>query len=138
MEIPTTSKQVELVMKTISHKTDFPNMLKSQTPFSMENEIAKLKISIPLTELVNKNTYRCKFLKAINVGENTDTMNLNDDQPKLLFGPEVDGKPQEGDVPPFYVSLNIHDKILHNAILDSGASHTLMPKTLMEKTQTGS
>ena len=39
---------------------------------------------------------------------------------------------QEGSVPPFYVSLNIHEKILHNAMLGSGASHNLMPKVVME------
>ena len=36
-------------------------------------------------------------------------------------------------VPPFYVSLNFHDKILHNAMHDSGASHNLIPKLIMEK-----
>ena len=59
-------------------------------------------------------------------------MNLTDDKPELLFGPKVEGKYQEGAVPPFYVSLNIHEKILHNAMLDSGASHNLMPKVVME------
>lgn len=108
-------------------------MQKNQEPFSIENEITKLKISIPLTKLVNNNIYRSQVLKELNVGEKIDTVNLNDGQLELLFGPEVDGKPQEGGVPPFYVSLNIHDKILHNAMLDSGASHNLMPKTVMEK-----
>lgn len=36
-EIPTTSKQAELVTKTKAHKIDFPNLLKSQTPFNIEN-----------------------------------------------------------------------------------------------------
>jgi len=31
------------------------------------------------------------------------------------------------------VSLNIHDKILNNAMFDSRASHDLMPKSVMEK-----
>ena len=31
------------------------------------------------------------------------------------------------------MSLNIHDKILHNAMHDLGASHNLMPKAVMEK-----
>jgi ribonuclease HI len=35
--------------------------------------------------------------------------------------------------PPFYTSLNIHDKVLHNCLMDSGASHNLMPKTVMEE-----
>jgi hypothetical protein len=35
--------------------------------------------------------------------------------------------------PPFYTSLNIHDKVLHNFLMDSGASHNLMPKIVIEE-----
>lgn len=59
-----------------------------------------------------------QVLKALNIGEKTDDVNLSDDQLELLFGLEVEVKPQEGEFPPFYVSLNIHDKILHNSMLD--------------------
>lgn len=34
---------------------------------------------------------------------------------------------------PFYLSLNIHDKLLHNCLLDSKESHNLMPKGVMEE-----
>lgn len=37
----------------------------------------------------------------------------------------------EEDVPTFYVSLNIHDKIFDNAMLDSRASHNLIPKDVV-------
>jgi ribonuclease HI len=60
-------------------------------------------------------------------------MNLTDDRPEIIFGPEVDGRDDTGEVAPFYISLNINDLILHNAMLDSGASHNLMPKAVMEK-----
>ena len=66
----------------------------------------------------------------MNDGE--DSINLNDDQPELIFGPDVNGKHSYGTVPPFYISLTVHDQILHNAMLDSGASHNLMPKSIME------
>ena len=66
----------------------------------------------------------------MNDGE--DSVNLNDDQPELIFGPNVTGKHQDGAFPPFYISLTIHDQILDNAMLDSGASHNLMPKAIME------
>ena len=36
------------------------------------------------------------------------------------------------EVPPFYLSLNVHDMIVHNAMLDSRASHNLMPKGVVE------
>ena len=34
--------------------------------------------------------------------------------------------------PPFYIYLNIDDKILHNFLLDSGSSHNLIPKAVMD------
>jgi hypothetical protein len=53
---------------------------------------------------MNKNVYRSQVIKALsieleigtkalNVGsaQHSDTMNLIDDQPKLIFGPELDG-----------------------------------------------
>jgi hypothetical protein len=73
--------------------------------------------------------------KALDVGSanHSDTVNIVDDRPDLLFGPKVDGQIDNGAIAPFYISLNIHDLILHNAMLDSGASHNLMPKAVMEK-----
>jgi hypothetical protein len=35
--------------------------------------------------------------------------------------------------PPFYTSMNIHEKVLHNCLMHLGASHNLMPKTIMEE-----
>ena len=109
------------------------NFPKTQVPFSFELEIAKIKITMPLIELVTQEVYRSQILRVLNMENDTDTLNLTDDKPELFFGPEVDGRRQEGAIPPFYVSLNIHYKILHNAILDSSASHNLMPKVVMDR-----
>ena len=40
---------------------------------------------------------------------------------------------QDSDVAPFYISLRVHDYVLHNAMFHSGASHNLMPKAIVEK-----
>ena len=77
--------------------------------------------------------YRHQINRSLQIPENRDAVNVLDDQPELIFGPEVNGKTVDGGVPPFYVSLNIHDKVLHNAMFDSGASHNLMPKFVMER-----
>ena len=82
--------------------------------------------------MVKHDLYKSQITETLNINEGGDSVNLNDDQPKLIFGPEVDGKCQEGGVPPFYISLTIHDQILHNAMLDSGASHNLCQKPLWE------
>jgi hypothetical protein len=135
-DVPSTSQPKDTSQKNVVEKSDFSNQNKTQTSFNLESELEKLKIPIPLTELMNKNAYRSQVIKSLNIEAGTDTVNIVDDQPELLFGPEVDGKSESGVVPPFYISLNIHDKTLHNAMLDSGASHNLMPKAVMEKIRT--
>lgn len=77
--------------------------------------------------------YRKQINRSLKILENKDAVNVLEDQPELLFGPEVNGKTTNGGVPPFYVSLNIHEKVLHNAMFNSGASHNLIPKSVMEK-----
>lgn len=108
----------------------------ASTSFSLENEIAKIKIAIPLSELLKNADYQSRISKVLNPHcENptvADALNLQDDDPAILFGPHVD-EPTGEDSSPFYISLDIHDAILHNALLDSGASHNLMPKLIMEK-----
>jgi hypothetical protein len=49
-----------------------------------------------------------------------------------MFGPWAQASLKSEDVPPFYISLTIHDMFLHNAMFDLGASHNLMPRTIME------
>ena len=60
-----------------------------------------------------------------------DILNVQEDHPNIYLGPRLEDEQNE-EVPPFYVSLSIHDMTLHNAMLDSGASHNLMPKVIME------
>ena len=62
---------------------------------------------------------------------NSDTMNLQDDKPTIMFGHRVENK-DEDEVPPFYINLIIHNMFLHNTMLDSWASHNLMPKVIMD------
>ena len=64
--------------------------------------------------------------------ETSDTLNLQDDKPKIMFGPWAQATLKSEDVPPFYISLTIHYMFLHNAMFDSGASHNLMPKAITE------
>ena len=87
---------------------------------------------IPLTELVKNDLYKSTITETLNMNDGEDSINLNDDQSELIFGPDVNGKHADGEFPPFYISLTIHDQILHNTMLDSGASHNLIPKAIME------
>jgi len=102
-----------------------------QPMFNLENEITKIKIYVPFNELIKNAEYRGQISKILKAEETTDSLNLQDDQPTILFGPHVKDN-EKVDVPSFYINLNIHDKVLHNVMLDSGASHNLMPKVIMD------
>lgn len=49
-----------------------------------------------------------------------------------MFGRRVENIDVDDDVPPFYISLRIHDMYLHNTMFDLGPSHNLMPKVIMD------
>ena len=108
---------------------------KFTSSFSLETEISKLKIPIPLTELCRSSMYRnqiMKFLQQKSVPDPiSDVINLHDEKPTIVLGPRAESR--EDNTPPFYISLNIHNKVLHNCLLDSGASHNLMPKVVMDE-----
>jgi hypothetical protein len=106
---------------------------KTQSSFSFESEMEKIKIYVPFNEMIRNVEYRSQIIKMLKMEEASDTLNVQDDHPAILFGPRVEECGDDGDVPPFYVSLKVHDMTLHNAMLDSGASHNLMPKVIMDE-----
>jgi hypothetical protein len=58
-------------------------------------------------------------------------VNLQDEKPAVILGPLVEDRDDSS--PHFYTALNVHDKILHNCLMDSGASHNLIPKSIMDE-----
>ena len=60
-----------------------------------------------------------------------NTLELTDDAPNIVLGHRIEDTNEE-DVTTFYVRLNVHEMILHNDMLYSGASHNLMPRVVVE------
>jgi hypothetical protein len=58
-------------------------------------------------------------------------VNLQDEKPTVILGPLVEDR--DDSYSHFYTSLNVHDKILHNFLMGLGASHNLMPKSIMDE-----
>jgi hypothetical protein len=109
-------------------------ILKPPSSFIFEHEIQKIRIPVPLSELVKHEDFkRClsKMLQPEPSSHSTDSVNLQDENPVVILGPLVEDRDDSS--PPFYTSLNIHDKVLHNFLMDSGASHNLMPKIFMDE-----
>jgi hypothetical protein len=82
-----------------------------------------------------KNPYYHRHIEKVMQGKGPtnppDILNVQYECPTIVFGPHIDEK--EESIATFYVTLNIHDTMLHNCMLDSGASHNLMPTIVMEK-----
>jgi hypothetical protein len=87
---------------------------------------------MPLTKLIKHEGFKKCFSELLQSETPclpTDSINLQDEKPAVILVPMVEDRNESS--PPFYTSLNIHDKVLHNFLMDSGASHNLMPKTVM-------
>jgi hypothetical protein len=110
------------------------DVLKPSPSFSFENEIEKIKIPVPFLELIKNEDFKkylSKMLQLESSPSATDSINMQDEKPTMILGPLIEDRDDSS--PPFYTSLNIHDKALHNSLMDSGASHNLMPKYVMDE-----
>ena len=124
----------ELPEKSMDKKGEVTVVEPPVRPFNFESEIAKIKLSLPFNELCRNPEYKNQLLKMLKSGDKSgfsDTISLQDDSPTILFGPRMEPN-DEDEVPPFYVTLKIHEHNLHNSMIDSGASHNLMPKEIMD------
>jgi hypothetical protein len=117
-----------------NHAPEIREIPKLASSFNFEHEIQKIRIPVPLTELIKHGEFKKRFSELLQSEASclpTDSINLQDEKPAVVLGPMVEDRDDSS--PPFYTSLNIHDKVLHNCLMDSGASHNLMPKTVMEE-----
>jgi len=109
-------------------------ILKSPPSFSFDSDIQKIKIHVPFLELIKNEEFKrylSKMLQPKPSSNSTDSVNLQDEKLIVIMGPLVEDRDDSS--PPFYTSLNVHDKVLHNFLMDSGASHNLMPRTVMDE-----
>jgi hypothetical protein len=131
------SKEKEEQNSQIVIKTpvlEIKEIMKYPSSFSFENEIQKIKIPVPFLELIKNEEFKkylSKMLQPESSSNSTNSVNLQDEKPTVILGALVEDRGDSS--PPFYTSLNIHDKVLHNFLMDSGASHNCMPKTIMDE-----
>lgn len=110
------------------------SMEKGQSIFNLQRELEKVKILVPLIELLKKPTYKAQvsqFMLPSTSSPSHGCLNLQEERPMVIFGPHVEEL--DPSTRPFYMTLVIHDLLLHNRMLDSGASHNLMPLIVREK-----
>jgi hypothetical protein len=96
--------------------------------------LSKINIPVPLKKLMKNEPFKnsiMKFLQPTSPSVSSDVISLQDENPTIIVGPHIeygsDASPQ------LYISLNVHDNILHNCLMDSGACHNVIPKVVMEE-----
>ena len=102
-----------------------------------ENELSKVKIHVPLIELMKIPSFRDPAYRMLKTKSNetpSDVINLHDEHSTSFVSSSSPDKVEKKSYfpPPFYITLMVHEKMLHNCLLESIASHSLMPKVVME------
>jgi hypothetical protein len=125
-------KEPQIALKSPYHKVKTSE--KTSLSFNLEAEIQKIKIPIPLFELMKNESFKKNILSTLDpscTSDSVDILNIQYNHPNIVLGSMIEDRDES--CPPFYISLNIHDKNFHNCLLDSSASHNLMPKVVMEE-----
>lgn len=94
----------------------------------------RVNIPIPLAKLSKNLGYKnqvSKWIQSSSVDAEGDVISLQDQKPSVVFGPSSDIIDEI--VPPLYVTMKSHYYLLYNCMMDSGASHNLMPKVIMDQ-----
>ena len=82
--------------------------------FNLENELCKIKIPMPFTELMKNPSYKNSVLKMIGSTNSqlpSNTVNLQEESPKNFIGSALAEKTENeaSASPPFYITLTIHE-----------------------------
>jgi hypothetical protein len=96
--------------------------------YNVIDDLSKLGITFPFMEVVKIPQQRENILKILD-DSNTRiegvVMNSKQQQNVSLVRPR-------GKVPPFYITIENHDVVLHNCLVDSGETNNIMPLSVME------
>jgi hypothetical protein len=89
---------------------------------------------VPLSELIKHEDFKRCLSKVLHIEPSshpTNSVNLQDENPAIIQGTLVEDRDDSS--PPLYTSLNIHDKVFHNCLMDSGSSQNLLPNIVMDE-----
>jgi hypothetical protein len=92
------------------------------------DDLSKLRITFPFMEVVKIPHQRENLLRIL---DNSDTRMevavINSKQQQRYSSAKPRGK-----VPPFYITIENHDVVLHNCFIDNGATNNIKPFSVMQ------
>jgi hypothetical protein len=103
-------------------------------PIDLGGWVSNAKVLVPVVELIKIPSQKEKLLKAIKGPKEKSIerhMEPYEDAPVILQG--MDQNRGNGSHQPFFISLLVNNLLLHNCMLDSGASSNVMTRKVMEQ-----
>jgi hypothetical protein len=125
------TQQLPLSKPVVLEMKDFD---RPPTYFSLQHELRKINILVPLTKLLKNEPFKKSIMKVLQPTASSvsfDVISLQDENPFIIVVPHIEDGSNAS--LPFYIYVNFHDKILHNFLMDSGGSHNVMPKVVKEE-----
>jgi hypothetical protein len=96
--------------------------------YNVIDDLTKLRITLPFMEVVKIPQQRENILKILD--EPSTRIEVVVTNSKLQQN--ISAVKPRGKVPPFYITIENHDVVLHNCLVDSGATNNIMPLSVME------
>ena len=63
------------------------DLIERSAPLNLQAEISKVKIVVPFNEIIRIPEYRGQLSHILKSEETFDTLDIQDDKPKIMFGP---------------------------------------------------
>jgi ribonuclease HI len=118
----------EKVMDNVGSKRKHLMSNSTQMTYNVVEDLSKLRITFPFTEVVKIPQQRENILKLLDdPSEREEVVVTSPKQSQSQSTAKLRGK-----IPPFYISIENHDVALHNCLVDTGATNNIMPLAVME------
>jgi hypothetical protein len=96
--------------------------------YNVIDDLTKLRITLPFMEVVKIPQQRENILKILD--EPSNRIEVVVENPKQHQN--ISTARPRGKIPPFYITIENHDVVLHNCLVDTGETNNIMPLSVME------
>jgi hypothetical protein len=121
----TKSSQVETTKQPlVANQTKTPQ----QMTYNIMDDLSKLKITFPFMEVIKIPQQRENLLKIFDDSDTRMEVAVINSKQQQNYS-SAKPKPK---VPPFYITIENHEVVLHNCLIDSGATNNIMPLSVMQ------
>jgi hypothetical protein len=115
-------------MDNVGSKRKHMTLKSTQMTYIVVEDLSKLRITLPFTEVVNIPQQRENILKLLDDPYEREKVVVSSSKQS----PSQSTSNLRGKIAPFYISIENHDVGLHNCLVDMGTKNNIMSLKVME------